>query len=508
MSVEEHIRDALLGRGVSLRSVLVDEIVRRTVPDLALFAERATDERVFEQLTLLSGSVSVAQAIATVSSGTTAFAVSELRSLRRVRSQPGAGSRVQFAGQFLAAGVADSLQLFGAFHLEDGLMVGYNGTQFGVFHRFDRALEIQALTITAGAAGAETATVTIGGAAHAVPLTLNPFPSISNAAFTASEVGAFGPYADTSGVLWEATAIGEEVIFIRSVAGVPPAGFSLLSTGAAAGTFAQAQAGDTGSQFFAAIGLPEETVTDHLESLDPLDGTGPSRIDFNPLLNNSYSIDAAQNGAVFSILDPDGKTYHPFYRATWLNTALSDSLFVRDPRLNIAARVESVGSTTDLGIAVSMMAGGVAGAVIDGPKWARTIEVVEVDTVEKTICTLMNAPTLYDTINRRRAQIQTLFVTNTGNKELIVRLRVNPILTNSHFERVDEDSIIIDGGIASSVSNGYLIRAVAVAPLSTTEFNLIENPIELDRNEVLAVTGQTSASTTGAICIMNGIEDI
>jgi hypothetical protein len=509
MSIGEQIRDAILAQGVEVRSGFGDTVTVPMRADLALYSQRAEDPRVFRQFLASGGAISIATAEATLSTGVSAGASATMLSVRHIRYQPGFGSRVRIAGRFPFGGVEDSIQLLGAFTSEDGLMIGFSGEQFGVFHRLDRALEIQKLTVTAGAAGAETATITLAGTGHAVPLTLNT-SSATDEAHAAAEIAAFSPYADATAT-YLAYNYGETVYFVRQAHGDPPAGaYSMSSTGTAAGAFTQSQDGADGTQLFAPIGLPVGTMTSQFETLDPLDGSGPSKIVLDPTVGNVYSIDfgwLGYSGATFLLKQPRGEGFVPFYRLNWANTSFADRVLLRDPRLTIGASIASLGSTTDIQMAAGSMFGGVAGDVIVGPQWARTAESINIGTTEVAICGVQNAAVLFDLINRRRLNIRSVIVTNFGVKTAIVRLRADPDLTLPLWVQADPNSIVLDDTSNTPVSGGTLIRALPVAPGETIELDFIADPLRLDRTQILSITAQTSSSTTSVVVIVQGNED-
>ena len=79
----------------------------------------------------LSGSVVATDGTFTISTGATIYAAANIQSRKRLRYRAGQGVVGRFAGLF-TTGVANSYQVAGFGHAEDGVYFGYKGTSFGV----------------------------------------------------------------------------------------------------------------------------------------------------------------------------------------------------------------------------------------------------------------------------------------------------------------------------------------------------------------------------------------
>lgn len=89
---------------------------------------------------------------------------------RQMLYRPGQGSLARYTALYDTP-AAGSQQYAGFITATDTFAIGYDGTAFGILHAFRGTLEIQELTITTPAAGAENATITVGGTGYTVPLT-------------------------------------------------------------------------------------------------------------------------------------------------------------------------------------------------------------------------------------------------------------------------------------------------------------------------------------------------
>lgn len=505
MSIGEQIRDAILGlRKFNTHSDFGDPVTVPLTPDVAAYAERAADTRIWEQFLGGTGTITTPGGEALLATGGGIGSFATLRTLKRVRYQPGYGAIMRFAGRFPSGGVALSTQQYGPQTAEDGLFIGYDGVDFGVFHRHERALEIQTLTISVGAGGVESGTVTLAGTPHAVALTATP-PGIPAANHTAAEIAIQGPYAD-SGATYNAFNVDDTVVFIRQLHGDPPAGAnSFSSTGVAAGTFAQTQDGADGTQRFAPLGKD----VGPLRSLDPLNGRGVSKITLDPTLGNVYALGfgwLGYAGATFMVKDPDSARFWPFHRLEWANTSVATTTSLRDPRMPVGGVVASLGTAVDVQMAMGSVLGGVAGQILDGPRWEREVDTIGIGVVEVTVCGIQNAAVLNDKINRRRLTISSVIVANTGTKRATFRFRVDPTVVIAHWSQADVNSIVLTDETQDTVTGGNVIGALQVAAGGSERF-IFDPPLELERTQSMFVSGQTPSATTDATVIILGNED-
>lgn len=116
------------------------------------------------------GSTAVNNSLFEATSGTTANGLAALLTKRQVTYRAGQGLVGELTGLFDTP-VADSSQEAGLIINTDRLGFGYNGTTFGIHYQHGGESEIQELTITTPAAGAESATITVDGTPYTVPLT-------------------------------------------------------------------------------------------------------------------------------------------------------------------------------------------------------------------------------------------------------------------------------------------------------------------------------------------------
>ena len=217
-----------------------------------------------------SGTISGSNNLFSVSTNnTTAGSFASLQSRKRLRYRPGQGVVARYTALF-STPATNSYQVAGVGTAESGYYFGYNGTSFGILWVTGGVREIQTLTLSAGAGGAETVTVTLANTPTNVAVTAG---SATAVAYTLSRATYPG---------WRAEQRGSTVVFVANSAGNQSGTFSVSSTGTTAGTFAETLAGALSTDTW----IPQSEWNG-----DKLDGTGASVATLDPTKGNIYQID-------------------------------------------------------------------------------------------------------------------------------------------------------------------------------------------------------------------------
>jgi len=124
----------------------------------------------FRTYTAGDGSAAVEDRQFKVSSGTSLGTYGTIQSFRSVNYRTGGTAVLRFSARF-GTPLALTWSGAGGFTIGDELSFGYNGTDFGVWHRKGGKAEVRTLTITDAATGNETLTVTVNDTAYAVEVT-------------------------------------------------------------------------------------------------------------------------------------------------------------------------------------------------------------------------------------------------------------------------------------------------------------------------------------------------
>lgn len=201
-----------------------------------------------------------------VNSGTTTGGYARLATNRYMTYQPGQGSMFRWTAAFTTTGntkasygIDNIVQTTGPIDREDGYAIGYSGSTannnsrtMGFLHRVGGKTEIRTLTITQQNTGAQTATITLNGAAYTVSLATS-----SSTAYCAAQIAKLLKAQATPDNLWDIDACDSTVTFTYYSPGAKSGAYSFSSTGTgtlAAGTFAQTQAGVTPTDTWTYVG--------------------------------------------------------------------------------------------------------------------------------------------------------------------------------------------------------------------------------------------------------------
>lgn len=292
----------------------------------------------------LSGSATASDASFVISTGTTIYAQAFIQSRKRLRYRPGQGVIGRFAASF-TSGVANSYQVVGFGHAEDGVYFGYKDTDFGILYVNRGVRETRTLTITTASSTTENVTVTLNGTAHTVAVT-----NSANIQRTVWEIST----ATYSG--WKAYPSGATIVFVRDAAGTASGSYSITAT-TAVGTFAQTKAGVASTDTF----IPQSTWNG-----DTVDGTGSSGMTLDPTKGNVYEIGIQYlgSGAITFKIEhsPTGTNNTEFivvHTLKFPNTLTATSF--RNPSFPLSGAVYSAGSTTNLTVKMGSFAGFIEG---------------------------------------------------------------------------------------------------------------------------------------------------
>lgn len=294
------------------------------------------------------GSATAANNLFTCSTGgTTIGYFGAIQSRKRLRYRPGQGVVARYTALF-SAPQANTTVVAGVGTAESGFYFGYNGTSFGVLHNTGGVREIQTLTVSAGASGAETATVTLNGVAFNVAVTAG------TATWNAYELSQ----ATYNG--WSAVQRGATVVFLANAVGNKASTFSLATSGGGtlAGSFVETRAG---------VAATDNWVAQADWNGDKLDGTGPSGITLNPAYGNVYQIDIQYLGfgSVVMKVEVQGEGNNPDWVVahTFRFPNARTTTHVTQPSFPFTMSAANTGPTNPAGGTVSVSCGSFAGFI-------------------------------------------------------------------------------------------------------------------------------------------------
>ncbi len=289
------------------------------------------------------------------STGTTALSFATMQSRRRLRYRSGQGVVGRFAGYFTSP-VANCILVAGFGTGESGFYFGYNGTSFGILHSTGGVREIQTLSVSAGAGGAENVTVKLDGIDTVVAVVAGNATSVAYQLSRATYVG------------WDAEQVGATVRFLAQSVGNKAGAFSLASTGTTAGTFAETLAGVASTDVWYPQTAWNGDVCDGSGSVDNKSG-----FNLDTTKGNVYQIDITYLGfgpinfKIVTTSPNNNPTYTTVHTVDFPNTRTATTL--SQPSFPFTMAAYSAGSTTNASVSVGSFAGFVAGQKkLTGPR--------------------------------------------------------------------------------------------------------------------------------------------
>lgn len=265
--------------------------------------------------------------------GTTAYGYGAIQSFRSLNYRAGQGGMARFTARFPTGGVANCWQGVGLVNLGNELSFGYDGTEFGTWYRHGGVAEVQTLTITAGASGAETATVTIDGTEYQISLTSGT---------TAANATTIANYITTNISTWEAFQV-DNIVQVISLSDGPKGtfAFAISEGGTCAASWAETTTGVTKTSDF----------TSYRDwNLEKFPG-------LNPAYGNVYQIKYQYLGygnLIYYVENATSGRFVPVHQIEYPNQHSTPS--VGSPNFRMGAYAASVGSQTNVTVASASMA--------------------------------------------------------------------------------------------------------------------------------------------------------
>lgn len=435
---------------------------------------------VWETYTLFSGTSSNTDSLATIETGVTPLAYSVLRSQEYLVNRTGEGMSTMITAAFPTGGVANSQQGCGFMAVENSILFGYVNTLFGVFIRSNGKMEIQTLTLTTPAAGAETASVTLNGVLYNVPITAG---TVEHNAY---EIAQFA-YTE-----WQAYQQDDTVVFHFMRVGNLPGAFTYSSTGASAGTFAETRAGALGTDTF----IPQTSW-----NMDVMDGTGPSGMTLDPAVLNVYKIDLqwmATGTIKFKILNPECGQMVTVHILRHSNS--STMPMIVNPTFKVGWVAGSFGSTTNI-----MVQGGAVQIANQGKlpifylNETYSLQVGSIGPTLTNLYTLRLDGIFQDKISQVKVVLQSIDMSEQGQNQTIASVRLikgADVAGSPNFTKVGVNSpmsVDVDG---TTVTGGTVVRVFNLTRDDSKYVDLTPYQITLRRTERITVCA--TSSLTGA----------
>lgn len=417
-----------------------------------------------------------------------------LTSLRAVRYRPGQGSMARFTAMFPQSGVAGYEQLAGYLNQSDALAVGFDGENFGILRRYNSHGHTAKFDITAPAAGAETVTITLDGAAYDVSVT----NANNNTDFSAAEIAReFNANHPTASFI--ADVIDDSIYFIfHNGHPVPLTGaFSITSTGALAATYTALQAGVT----------PNDTWVHQTDfNIDTLDGNGESGMVIDPTKLNVYQIDFRWLGVGrirFSLEDEETGALIPFHEILFSNQ--NTQVHLANPSMRIGYRAVSLGgSGTEVNVKGASMLGAIQGIinqnVIPTAISANRSSLNTANTYFHMLTiknNLVNELGTVNKLNQREVILQNISAGCTAASsapvEVVFLKRSTPaaLLT---FQTANSDGAVTCSKTTTTLTGGHVVASFTITTGSAANIDLAKYRMILAPHEQLEIALKSSVN--------------
>lgn len=420
-----------------------------------------------------------------VTSGTTLNDYGTIRSFRSLNYKTAQGARVRFSALF-GEPQENSWSGVGAFNIGDELSFGYNGLNFGVWHRYNGKAEIQELQLTVGASGAETATVTINSTVYNIPITSGTVQ------FNAYQIAE---YLNSNATAFVAEQLNDTVIIDFLSDGDKTGTFSFSSTGTATGSWTQLTQGVT-------------KTSDHY-SLDEWDSPY-GYVGFDPSKGNNYEI-VYQNGygnLQFYIEDPNTNIYKLVHTIKIANNFTVPNLY--NPSLHIGLYATCLGNSTNVSVNCAYIGGFVSGKLRRTRNPRSEENTKSIDTTLTNILTIRNSRTYNGLANQIEFDPLYLTIADDGLKSAIFKIITNATVAGpTNFQPIGTNLASQIDTTGGAVTGGRVLATFTVAKGGSLPIDLTSFVIRQPPGLTLTIAGQMdSGSASDLTATLTWYEDV
>jgi len=434
----------------------------------------------FRAFTSAGGEAGVEDRQFKVNTNTSVGGYGAIQSFRSLNYKAGMGGLGRFTAVFPSGGIANSWQGVGFLNLGDELSFGYNGTEFGMWHRHDGKAEVRRLELSAAGNGSETATVTVNSTPYTIPLSENAIEdnAYELEQFFATGVSAFGAYQNNSGI---------SICYLSD--GQKTGTFSYSSNGTSNGSWSVLTTGVTKtSDFYPQTGW----------NIDP-------RPSLDPTKGNVYQIKFQYLGygnIIGSIENPETANFEPVHMIKYSNANTSPSL--GNPSLHMGLYCVSLGSTNDIPVRSASMAAYVQGSLIPTRNPRSYSNVRSVGTTFTNLFTIRNKRIVNGLTNQVEIEPKFLTVFTESSKGATVEVRANATVAGpTNFLDVGNSNLVseVDVNGTTVSSDGRLLLSFVVPKDSSQTIDLESLRIRIPPTLSVTISAKVnagSASDTGA----------
>ena len=411
-----------------------------------------------------------------------------VQSFRALNYKAGEGGMARFTARFPNGGVASSWQGAGLLNIGDELSFGFNGTEFGIWHRHNGKPEVQTIQVTGAASGSENATIFVDGTSYTVPLTSG---TVQHNAHEIAE------YLDANATGWESTQNDDTAQLVALSDGDKTGTFSFASSSATA-TVAEVTAGVTKTSDFVA------QTSWNVDTSSWIDHTK----------GNVFQITYQYLGygaIYFWIENPETGLFTLVHKIKWANANNKPSL--GNPSMHAGWYATSIGSTEDIQVfGASFNASSQGPQVKTRNPRAQDHENSNVGTTLENILSIRNKRVVNGLINQQEIEPLSLSISNeSGSKAATFELRSNPTFgAETNFQNTGNVNLISEYDTTSNtVTGGKLLDSFVVSGGSSITLDLERYRLRVPPTLTLCVCAKANASGSGLTlnAAMNWYED-
>ena len=456
-----------------IQGVFGDSVTSPLVPHVTLKSTYGLLDEC-STLTYFGGSATSLNNEFVCSTGTSVGGFATILSRRPVVYIPGLGAEARITLR-CSTPVANSIQMCGFFTASDGLFAGYQGTQFGVSHRFGGRVELRAITVTTPSSSSVNVNITVDGVNYVVPVTS------TTAQNNAHEI-EIGLLQTSLSEVWFIQHIDNTVVLTAKTDGPRSGSYSIVPvSGTLVANVAQVWAGLSATENF----TPQSSWNvDKCLWLDPLKG-------------NIFKFEYAYLGygcLKYSVFNPITRSFVLCHSIDWTNSNTTVNL--GNPSLRVGWVAQSRGSSSNLSVY-----GGSAMAGLQGKaSRLQSFGAYGVSTGVTTESQLLSIQVRREFGGRANLGIvlpKILTLSTDSTKGAVFKIYISPTVNgNTIHNYVNQvQSICTYDTAGTTVSGGKLLSVYSVGPQGRIT-------IDLDPLKYVFVTGDeiviTSQVTSGA----------
>lgn len=432
----------------------------------------------FRTFTAVSGSAAASGRLFKVNTGTSQFGYGAIQSFRSLNAKSGQSIMSRFSGYF-TEGVANYIQGIGLIAIGDEVSFGYNGEDFGVWHRYGGIAECRTITVTGASGGSTDLTLTLNGVAYTIPLTSG---SVQHNAY---EIAA---WLNSNQSVWAADQLDDTVI-INALSDGAKSGSYSFSHATATGTIAQTRAGVTKTSDFVAQSDWARLKTS---------------TSFDPTKGNVYQIvlqDMGFGEILFYVENPDTGEFvnvHTISPASQTTTTV-----LGNPSLRAGMYAASLGgSGADIEVfadSFGVFNQGGTQKTRNPRSYSNTVTLA--GTTETIVLALRNRKTYNGYTNQVEIEPLRASIASEVNKNVIFRVRAiqNPSV-ELNFQTAGNNLVgdVADGPV-TSFSSGRFVDGITVPPNDGKSINLREIELKAPAGLTLVLTAQRTGGASGDV---------